>query len=183
MKRLWALLPILVLVVLAVFMVVQLNKLGGQGREYKPDAMVGQPIPETVLPMLRGDQAVDEFLDLKTAGRGRPMIVNLFASWCAPCRLEHPQLMKLQQQGIAVVGIAYKDNPVATRAFLDELGDPYGLVLVDREGKAGLDLGVSGVPESFAVDAFGTIVAKSSGPIMTDDDLKRLTSALRRPVG
>lgn len=181
MKRVWAVIPIVVLVVLAVFMVIQLNKLGGQGREYKPDAMVGQPIPETVLPMLRGDKAVDEFLDLKTAGVGKPMIVNLFASWCAPCRLEHPQLMKLQAQGIAVVGVAYKDDPAATAAFLEELGDPYAMVLVDREGRAGLDLGVSGVPESFAVDAFGTIVAKSSGPVLTDQDLERLVSALKAP--
>jgi len=86
------------------------------------------------------------------------------------------------QQGIAVVGVAYKDDPVATDAFLDELGDPYRLVLVDREGRAGLDLGVSGVPESFAVDAYGTIVAKSSGPILTDADLKTLTDALNAPA-
>ena len=67
-------------------------------------------------------------------------------------------------------------------AFLEELGDPYRLVLVDREGRAGLDLGVSGVPESFAVDAYGTIVAKSSGPILTDADLKKLTDALNAPA-
>ena len=185
MNRWFALIPIVALLAVGGFLMVQLNTLSGapgQGREYKPDALVGQPIPLTVLPILQGDVETDQRLDLKTAGVGKPMIVNLFASWCAPCRLEHPQLLKLQAQGINVVGVAYKDDPVATRAFLDELGDPFALVLVDREGRAGLDLGVSGVPESFAVDAYGTIVAKSSGPALTDADLKKLTDALKAPA-
>jgi cytochrome c biogenesis protein CcmG/thiol:disulfide interchange protein DsbE len=185
MKRWLALLPIAVLAVLAVFLMLQMGRLSsapGEGASYKPDALVGQPIPETVLPILIDGVESDDRLDLKTAGVGKPMIVNIFASWCAPCRLEHPQLMALQAQGIAVVGIAYKDEPVATAAFLEELGDPYRLVLVDREGRAGLDLGVSGVPESFAVDAYGTIVAKSSGPVLTEADLKKLVDALKAPV-
>lgn len=186
MKRWLALVPIVVLVALGVFLMTQMDRMAGDpaaGPTYRPDALVGQPIPETtVLPILSGGKASDDLLDLKTAGVGKPMIVNVFASWCAPCRLEHPQLMKLKEQGIAVVGVAYKDDPVATDAFLQELGDPYRLVLVDREGRAGLDLGVSGVPESFAVDAFGTIVAKSSGPVLTDQDLKKLTDALAAPA-
>lgn len=186
MKRWLALLPIVVLVALAVFLMTQMDRMAGDpaaGPAYRPDALVGQPIPETtVLPIQVDGKASDDLLDLKTAGVGKPMIVNVFASWCAPCRLEHPQLMKLKEQGVAVVGVAYKDDPVATDAFLQELGDPYRLVLVDREGRAGLDLGVSGVPESFAVDAFGTIVAKSSGPVLTDADLKTLTDALNAPA-
>lgn len=181
MRRILPYLPIVALVVLAALLVSQLVRLDGQGRQYKPDAMVGQAIPETVLPMLRDGKAVDEFLDLKTAGVGKPMIVNLFASWCAPCRLEHQQLMEMKAEGIAIVGVAYKDDPAATQAFIDELGDPYAKILVDREGRAGLDLGVSGVPESFAVDAYGQIVAKASGPILTDADRQRLVEALRAP--
>ena len=185
MNRWIALIPTAALVGRGVILMVQLNPLSGapgQGREYKPDALVGQPIPETVLPILQGEVETDQRLDLKTAGVGKPMIVNLFASWCAPCRLEHPQLLKLQAQGINVIGVAYKDEPVATRAFLDELGDPYALVLVDREGRGGLDLGVPGVPESFAVDAYGTIVAKSSGPVLTEAELQKLVDALKAPV-
>lgn len=185
MNRWFALTPIVALLAVGVFLMVQLNTLSGapgQGRSYKPDALVGQPIPLTVLPILQGDVETDQRLDLKTAGVGKPMIVNLFASWCAPCRLEHPQMLKLKAQGINVVGVAYKDDPIATSAFLDELGDPYALVLVDREGRAGLDLGVSGVPESFAVDAYGTIVAKSSGPVLTDADLQKLVDALKAPA-
>jgi cytochrome c biogenesis protein CcmG/thiol:disulfide interchange protein DsbE len=179
MSRWLTVIPLVVLVALAaLFIGWSLN------REplFKPDALVGQTLPETVLPILEGGVAGPQNVDLRTAGVGRPMIVNLFASWCAPCRIEHPQLLALKAQGIAVVGVAYKDEPEATQAFLDELGDPFTMVLVDREGRAGLDLGVSGVPESFAVDAMGRIVAKSSGPLLTDADLERLTSALVAPA-
>lgn len=147
----------------------------------RPDALVGQPIPETVLPLLTGDQAGPGHLDLKTAGVGKPMLVNVFASWCAPCRAEHPRLMALKARGVAVVGVAWKDEPVATRAFLDELGDPFSMVLVDREGRAGLDLGITGAPETFAVDAMGRVVAKSSGPLLDDAEVERLVEALQAP--
>lgn len=178
MNRWLALIPLVVVAALAVLFVGWSLK---RDPAFKPDARVGQPIPQTVLPMLEGDAASNRMLDLKTAGVGKPMIVNVFASWCAPCRLEHPQLLALQAQGIAVVGVAYKDEPVATRAFLDELGDPFAMVLVDREGRAGLDLGVSGVPESFAVDAMGKIVAKSSGPLLDPAETARLVAALQAP--
>jgi cytochrome c biogenesis protein CcmG/thiol:disulfide interchange protein DsbE len=148
---------------------------------FKPDAMVGQPIPQTVLPLLAGDQAGPGVLDLKTAGVGKPMLINVFASWCAPCRIEHPKLLALKARGIAVVGVAYKDEPVATRAFLNELGDPFAMVLVDREGRAGLDLGISGVPETFAVDAMGRITAKQSGPLLDDADVERLIASMQAP--
>lgn len=179
MNRWLALLPLVVAVALfALFAGWSLKR----DPAFKPDAMVGQPIPETVLPMLEGDTAGPGNLDLKTAGVGRPMLVNVFASWCAPCRIEHPKLLALKARGVAVVGVAYKDDPIATRAFLDELGDPFTMVLVDREGRAGLDLGVSGVPETFAVDAMGRIVAKASGPLLTQADVDRLVEALDAPA-
>ena len=179
MNRWLALIPLAVLVALTVLFVGWSLK---RDPEFKPDALVGQSVPETVLPILQDGVAGPQNVDIRTAGVGRPMIVNIFASWCAPCRIEHPRLLALQAQGIAVVGVAYKDEPEATQAFLDELGDPFAMVLVDREGRAGLDLGVSGVPESFAVDAMGRIVAKSSGPLLTDADVERLTSALIAPA-
>ena len=178
MNRWMALLPLAAIAALTVLFVGWSLK---RDPAFKPDAMVGQPIPETVLPMLTGDQAGPGQVDLKTAGVGRPMIVNVFASWCAPCRIEHPKLLQLKQRGIAVVGVAYKDEPVATRAFLDELGDPFAMVLVDREGRAGLDLGISGVPETFAVDAMGRITAKQSGPLLDDADIERLVASMQAP--
>jgi cytochrome c biogenesis protein CcmG/thiol:disulfide interchange protein DsbE len=110
------------------------------------------------------------------------MLVNVFASWCAPCRAEHPNLMALKARGVAVVGVAWKDDPVATRAFLDELGDPYSMVLVDRDGRAGLDLGITGVPETFAVNAMGQVVAKSSGPLIDAAEVERLVAAIQAPA-
>ena len=180
MKRWVAIVPVAALVVLAIFLAVQMNRMSstGQGAEYRPDAMVGQDLPLTVLPILDGDQVSDQMLDLKTAAVGKPMVLNLFASWCAPCRLEHEQLMALKARGIKVVGIAYKDAPVKTRAFLEELGDPFDLVLVDQLGKAGLDLGVSGVPETFVVDAYGVIKHKVSGPILTEADLQAVITSV-----
>ena len=179
MSRWLTVIPLIVLAALAILFIGWSLQ---RDPEYRPDAIVGQAVPETVLPILQGDVAGPQNVDLKTAGVGRPMLVNLFASWCAPCRIEHPQLMALRARGVAVVGVAYKDDPVATRAFLDELGDPFTMVLVDQEGRAGLDLGVSGVPETFAVDAMGRIVAKASGPLLTQADVDRLVAALDAPV-
>lgn len=178
MSRWFSIVPLVVLAALAALFIGWSLK---RDPAFKPDALVGQTAPETVLPILQDGVAGPQNVDIRTAGVGKPMIVNVFASWCAPCRLEHPRLLALEAQGIAVVGVAYKDEPEATQAFLDELGDPFAMVLVDREGRAGLDLGVSGVPESFAVDAMGRIVAKSSGPLVTDEDVERLTEALVAP--
>jgi cytochrome c biogenesis protein CcmG/thiol:disulfide interchange protein DsbE len=178
MSRWLSVIPLVVLVALAALFIGWSLK---RDPSIKPDALVGQPIPETVLPLLTGDQAGPGNLDLKTAGVGRPMLVNVFASWCAPCRAEHPNLMALKARGVAVVGIAWKDDPVATRRFLDELGDPYSMVLVDREGRAGLDLGITGAPETFAVNAFGQVVAKSAGPLVDADEVERMVAAIQTP--
>ena len=187
MNRWFAIIPLLALVALVAFAALRLgdvagrNLADGRGSEYRPDALVGQPVPETVLPILTGATPGPGMVDLKTAGVGKPMLINVFASWCAPCRLEHPNLMALKEQGVAIVGVAWKDDPAATRAFLDELGDAYSMVLVDREGRAGLDLGITGAPETFAVDAMGKVVAKSSGPLLEPAEAERLVAAIQAP--
>ena len=173
------------LVVLAALMVLFIGWSLKREPEYRPDAMVGQPVPTTGLSALppAGSTPV-EALPLAEVVRqvapGQPVLINLFASWCAPCRLEHPRLMALKAQGVTVVGIAYKDDPAKTRAFLTELGDPFAVVLMDPEGRAGLDLGVSGVPETFAIDAQGRIVAKVAGPLINPGEEERLIQALGR---
>jgi len=187
MNRWLAVIPLVALVALVAFAALRLgdvagrNLADGRGSEYRPDALVGQPVPETVLPMLTGSTAGPGVVDLKTAGVGKPMLINVFASWCAPCRIEHPQLMALKERGVAVVGVAWKDDPADTRAFLDELGDPYAMVLVDREGRAGLDLGITGAPETFAVDAMGKVVAKASAPLVNQAEIDRLVAAIQAP--
>ena len=179
MSRWLSIVPLIVLVALAALFIGWSLK---RDPSIKPDALVGRPIPETVLPLLTGDQTGPGHLDLKTAGVGKPMLVNVFASWCAPCRAEHPNLMALKARGVAVVGVAWKDEPVATRAFLDELGDPYAMVLVDRDGRAGLDLGITGAPETFAVNAMGQVVAKSTGPLLDPAEIERLVAAIQAPA-
>ena len=178
MNRWFSLIPLVVLVALAALFIGWSLK---RDPAVKPDALVGQSIPETVLPILTGDQPGPGQVDLKTAGVGRPMLVNVFASWCLPCKVEHPKLMALRARGVAVVGVAWKDAPADTRAFLNELGDPYSMVLVDQEGRAGLDLGITGAPETFAVNAMGKVVAKSSGPMVDDAEIERMVAAIQAP--
>ena len=126
MNRWLALAPLVVLAALAALFIGWSLK---RDPVIKPDAMVGQPVPASSLPRL--DEAAAA--DIRTLAAGRPVLVNLFASWCAPCRIEHPKLMELKARGVVVIGVAYKDEPVATRAFLEEMGDPFDAVLVDRE--------------------------------------------------
>lgn len=129
-----------------------------------PDALVGKRVPEVRLPALSGGAARPLSAEL-----GRPVLINFFASWCAPCAEENPALLALKAQGLPIIGVAYKDDPAASRAFLQRLGDPFTAVRLDRDGRAGIDFGVSGVPESFLVDAEGRVVAKHSGPLQPGD--------------
>ena len=129
-----------------------------------PDALVGKPMPATPLGGLDGTAPQPA-----TARVKGPVLLNFFASWCAPCAAEAPGLMALKGEGVRLVGVSYKDDPTATRRFLADHGDPFEAVLLDPKGAAGIDFGVSGVPETFAVDARGVIVAKHSGPLAPED--------------
>ena len=116
---------------------------------------------------------------LHDAAQPAPVLVNIFASWCAPCEVEHPVLVELKKQGVRVVGVAYKDAPENTKAFIGRLGDPYAQRLVDRDGRAGIDLGVTGVPETYLVGANGTILAKHTGPLTPETAGELLAKAPR----
>jgi len=129
-----------------------------------PAALVGKPLPAYALPPLKGGP--DQPLTGQIKG---PTLVNVFFSTCAPCVEEHPALMALQSQGVRIVGVAYKEDPDRTRAYLERMGDPFAAVLVDRDGRASIDLGVSGAPETFAVNAAGQVVAKHSGLLSPAD--------------
>ena len=154
---------------LAILPMVALLALGGlfyfyalkRDPQVQPQALVGKMVPDLNLPTLVEGQPV-RIRELAAQG---PMVLNLFASWCAPCEIEHPILMGLRGQGVRVVGIAYKDAPPNTQAFLTRLGNPYATVLVDRDGRAGVELGVTGVPETYVIGRDGTVLAKHTGPL------------------
>lgn len=160
MKRWLAFSPLIVLAALAVLFAGYALK---RDPRVQPQALVGKPMPAMTLPDLdTGREAA-----LRAPGDG-PILVNFFASWCAPCEVEHPQLMALKAQGVKVVGIAYKDAPANTQAFLTRLGDPFVAKRIDRDGRAGLEFGVTGVPETYLVGSDGVIIAKHTGPLTPD---------------
>src|SRR5260370_41755678 len=111
---------------------------------------------------------------------GKPVLVNFFASWCAPCRVEHPLFMRLKErEGATIIGVAWKDKPEATRAWLAKYGDPFSRVGTDPEGKTALDWGLSGVPETYLIDGRGIVRLHFRGPINEQDLIQRILPALR----
>ena len=110
-------------------------------------------------------------------------IVNYWASWCAPCRVEHPQLMELAGEGVPIFGVNYKDDEAKALAFLDELGDPYEAVGADRAGRTAIEWGVYGVPETFVIDSGGRVVLRFAGPVTRDILDKRIRPALAGASG
>ncbi|MGE0714684.1 MAG: DsbE family thiol:disulfide interchange protein [Alphaproteobacteria bacterium] len=175
-RRLVYLLPALVFALIASYL------LAGLGLDPRtvPSALIDKPAPAFDLPAL-GDIAPG----LKTADLGgEPVLVNVFASWCVPCRAEHPILMRLAaEKGIPVYGIAYKDKPADSLRFLGQLGNPYRRIGVDADGRAGIEWGVYGVPETYLVDKAGRIRHRHVGAIGPQDvaAIVDRVERLRRP--
>jgi cytochrome c biogenesis protein CcmG/thiol:disulfide interchange protein DsbE len=139
-----------------------------------PSALIGKPAPQITLGALEGLQRdgrpVPAF-DMADLGKGRASIVNVFASWCAPCRVEHPFLMGMADSEavksgkVALYGLNYKDEAQNARRFLGALGNPYAAVGVDQAGRAAIEWGVYGVPETFVIAGDGRIIEKHVGPL------------------
>ena len=126
-----------------------------------PSTLIGRSVPEFALPPIEGRENGLSTEDL----HGEVSIVNVWASWCVPCRVEMPLLVELAGTGtVPIHGINYKDAPDAALAFLAELGDPYTRIGADRQGRVSIDWGVYGLPETFVVDATGRIAYKHVGP-------------------
>jgi cytochrome c biogenesis protein CcmG/thiol:disulfide interchange protein DsbE len=111
---------------------------------------------------------------------GQPRLLNVFASWCVSCRIEHPVLLQLKAQGVPIDGLDWKDEPSDGRKYLIDQGDPYRLAGNDRTGRAGIDLGVAGVPETFVVDSRGRVRYKQIGPITPDDWTNKIKPLMDR---
>ncbi len=162
--KLIAFVPLAALLALISISVVLLTREGA--RDHFTEGMIGQAMPTYSLARLDGDTPLTN-----EERQGRAYVVNLFASWCTPCRAEHPQLMALRRQGVEIVGVAYKDRPEASAAFLAELGNPFADVGQDPTGRFGLEIGVTGVPETFVVGPDGVIRAAYRGPL-TDEAVR-----------
>lgn len=130
-----------------------------------PSVLIGSPVPEFTLLPVEGRTLGLTASDLK----GEVSLVNVFASWCAECRAEHPLLMKLREDNIVPVhGLNYKDTPEDAREWLDSLGDPYTRTGADLNGRVAIDFGVYGVPETFVIDKAGRIAYKHIGALSVD---------------
>ena len=154
------LLPIGIFVLLGLLLAVGLKI--ADHKEDLPSPLIGKPMPAFTLPLLdREDVMVDS-----AALIGEPMLVNFWASWCVTCRVEHPIIEELAKTGaIRIVGIAFRDEPADARAWLQRFGNPYDMIISDRDGRTSIDFGVYAAPESFLVDSSGTIVFKQLGAL------------------
>lgn len=160
-SRLWlAAIPVVVFAGLALLF---WKGLSGNPSEL-PSALIGKPVSAFSLPAIEG-LAIPGF-DSAGLKQGRVTLVNIWASWCGPCRIEHPLLMELSKRGdIRLYGLNYKDDPANAQHFLETLGQPYAAAGADIDGRAGVDWGVYGVPETFVIDGQGFIRFKFVGPL------------------
>ncbi len=182
LRRRWIVfLPLAVFALLAAIFLMQL--LSGRDSAVVPSALIGEPAPRTELPPLEGTGLPGLS---SQALKGKVTLVNVWASWCGPCRQEHPLLLKLSgEERIEIAGLNYKDHADNARGFLAELGNPYSAIGVDGSGRTAIDWGVYGVPETFLVGRDGTILYKHVGPLtagtVAAEIMPRLEEALAAP--
>lgn len=164
---------------LAVFLAIGIALMAGLRRDPHelPSALIGKPAPAFELPVLEADGRTVRSSDM----RGKVWMLNVWASWCGPCQLEHPLLVDFAARTrIPVVGLNYKDKPEAARAWLQRLGNPYTATLVDPDGRTGIDFGVYGVPETFVIDREGVVRYRQAGPLTREALEQRVLPLLRQ---
>jgi cytochrome c biogenesis protein CcmG/thiol:disulfide interchange protein DsbE len=156
MNRLKLFLPLVIFAILAIFLMRGL-KLDPNAM---PSALLDKPWPVFSLPTLESGEIVSEknLLNQKA-------LVNIWATWCVTCHVEHPFLIQLQQQGITIYSVNYKDNQADAKTWLQEKGNPYRFTIIDADGKLGIDLGVFGAPETYFIDSHGVIRYKHVGDL------------------
>ena len=128
----------------------------------KKSVLIGKSAPQFKENVLEGYP----LLKNEMIGRGEVVLINFWASWCPPCRAEHPTLKELSDRGIPLYGVNFKDRPLNAIRFLKEDGNPFAAITADREGRAGIDWGVAGLPESFILNGKGEILFRFAGPLI-----------------
>ena len=163
MKRIAIWLPIGLLAGLIVLFVFGLQN----DPERIPSVLIGKEAPKFALNTLNKDGSISQPKISSASFNGQVWLLNVFASWCVTCQIEHKHLMEIAKMNpnLMLVGLAYKDDPPATANWLKKFGNPYSTVLIDREGLTGIDWGVYGVPETFIINNNGVIVYKNIGAI------------------
>lgn len=182
-RMLLALLPLAIFAALAAIFLFQLRS--GRDVSEIPSALIGTKAPFRNLEPLEGAMRDGVAVPALTseAARGRLTLVNFWASWCVPCRQEHPAIMALSQDPrLTVVGVNYKDGNENALRFLGELGNPFSAIGLDPNGKMAIDFGVYGIPESYLVAADGTILYKKVGPFDEDSLRNELMPAIEKAL-
>ena len=156
MRKVLLFIPLVLFLVLGAIFYLQL----GKNTQYMPSALVGEKVPDFTLVSLETDQLVTQE-DLPDG----PYLINFWGTWCPACHLEHPFLVELADEGVIIIGIDYKDEKNLAQQWLAQKGNPYVNVLMDEIGLFGVDMGVTGAPETFVVDRSGMIVYRHQGVI------------------
>ena len=172
--KLWMIIPVMGALAVLIVMGERLLSSDPSERDTLPSVLIDREVPNFELPGL-DDGAGLTTADLKAPG---VKLVNIWASWCGPCRTEHEHLIALASEGVTIHGINYKDAPDNAKAFLDELGSPYKLIGADRNGRQSIDFGVYGVPETFVIDGQGKIRFKLVGPIL-ERNIDKVRAAIK----
>lgn len=159
-KKLFIPLLVFALLILAFFVQLQRNA-GGDDPKALESALIGKPVPAKILYDLFDNKAVDQ----QVFQQGKPILLNVWATWCPTCYAEHQYLNQLAEQGITIIGLDYKDKTDKAIKWLKDLRNPYQVVLKDENGSFGLDLGVYGAPETFVIDGNGIIHYRHAGDV------------------
>lgn len=176
MPRLRLFLPLLVFMILAVLLWRGLSL----DPNYMPTALEDRPLPAFKLSTLDGQSVTEQDL------LGSVALINVWATWCPSCQVEHAYLNELKRAGVVIYGINYKDEPDGARRWLREKGNPYRLNVVDSDGRLGVDLGVTGAPETYLIDAAGVVHLRFQGPVderIWRENIQPLIAQLARNSG
>jgi cytochrome c biogenesis protein CcmG, thiol:disulfide interchange protein DsbE len=169
------LLPLLAFIALALLLFVGVRMNSGKDTSAIPSPLIGKTAPTLQLPEL----ALPESRINASGLRGKAHVLNVWGSWCVSCRIEHPVITELAKSGVIVVGYNYKDSPEDAARWLGQYGNPFALVVQDQDGKAALDWGIYGAPETFVIDAAGVVRFKHIGPLTPEIVSEKILPALQ----